>query len=273
MLRVYYDGSIDHEGGSLTLAGLGASDALWPQFEAGWAEALDHHGLKWWHSTDAMSLRVEAFLQVGAVGWDHVRATAALQDLSGLITDFWKAELIKDLREQDGPQILTCTVDLEGYRAARQQNPWLRSAEAICVNVCVGGLVIQRPGDVPMALYFDQGERFMKEIEQVWRKDRKKPELVWPRQVRTIRTSDWKQSYALQAADLLAWSTNRQCRLAGEDDPGAAFFRGLNRVHAFYGQAEIEAEYPPERERERLLRQQRSGRQTVLPDEARITPG
>jgi hypothetical protein len=273
VLKAHFDGSHQPwDGGLLTLAGLAASEVLWPDFDASWLDMLGRHGLKWWHSADAMSLRSDEFLRVGAARWDRLRAEAAFGALSELITDFWKAPLIRDVRRQKGPQIVTCAVDLEGYRAARQRKPWLRSAEAICVHVCVGSLVIQREDDVPIALYFDRGERFMKEVEQVWRKDQKRPELIWPRQVGTIEPLDWQRSYALQAADLLAWSTNRQCRVAGEGAWGASFFQGLNRIHAFHGQAEIKAEYTREGERERLLRQQRTGRQTVFPDELGMTP-
>jgi hypothetical protein len=256
VIKAYYDGANkSHEPGYLTLAGLAASESLWPEFEAKWGSVLDRHGLKWWHTTDAMNTHPGArrdFLKSETDTWDLSMALRAMDDLHAVIGRFWEE------RWQQGFQLFTCSIDLAAYREALRRNKFLRSAEAICVNKCVGTLKMDT--DKTALLYFDRGEAFMKEVEQVWRRDLKKPKLRWPQRFKCIAPLDSRDSRPIQAADLLAWKVNLNCRLATEK--GVSFTNLWNRVHAYYGLEEIEERYTAETERKRAEGIRRAGRKT-----------
>lgn len=106
-------------------------------------------------------------------------------------------------------------------------------------------------------MYFDPNEEFMKTIEQVWRKDRKKPSVPWARQVAAITRVSEKNLIPMQAGDLVAWEDNLTCRENLEVKKLAAMLRGKHV--AYYDLARIEDEYTLERERGRIEGQERAG--------------
>jgi hypothetical protein len=261
MLRAYYDGGA--KGRHLTLAGLASGEAVWPKFERRWAKILRSHNLKWWHSADAMSIQPGTrrdFLIDPGLAWDRNKAEAAKADLRRLISSFHVALLDKrTLRSRF--RILRCLIDLDHYREARARNPYLRSAYAICVNVCVGSLLpITSRG---AHLFLDRGEKFLREIQPVWAVDRRKPAARWMRRLKSITpVTDWREVIPIQAADLVAWSVN--------DNPSRATEKGIARAHIFgrthyyYDLEEIEKQYTRDSERERIEGERRNKRKTSL---------
>jgi hypothetical protein len=255
VLRAYYDGgNKSHERGHMTLAGLAAPEGVWPDFETEWGRALDAYGLRWWHTTDAMSPRGKReFLKPEKAGWNMARAEEAKASLNAVIT-----RSLQGLWRQ-GFQILTCTINLDDYRIARDRNWFLRTAEAICVSDCAGHLLLDEDG--LGHLYFDQGERFLKEAQQIWTKDLRKPHVQWTKQIVGISPRDSRRIYPLQAADLLAWESNRAANVATER--GAARAVGLwGLTHIYYDLEEIEAHYTIASERERAEGIRRARRRT-----------
>jgi hypothetical protein len=268
MLQAYYDGSGKSKSEAtqlLTLAGVAAPEHLWPHFAALWGEVLDRHHLDAWHTAEAMSgkHRRRGFVKPPwRDQWDSGRASAAMAELRALIFRFvsehWPVNF----------QMRVCTVNMEDYRAAKEQNPFLRPAEAICVNACVGDLELPGPEVDRIQLYFDSGEDFMKQVEQVWMKDRKKPHIRWANQITLIKMSS-AESAAIQAADLLAWEFTQKWR--GITEPEGVRVRLWNTSISYYDREAIEKRYTPERERARAERIRRAGRRT--PETRRLDEG
>src|SRR5262245_18518764 len=198
-----------------------------PSFEAGWRTILSAHGLQWWHTTDALAKARRDFrgrrdfLIDPSAPWDLSAAERAKAELHAFVGDFWEQHWPK------GFQLFSCSVDLEAYRRARDEDPLLRSAEAVCVDWCVSTLKLDH--DRAAVLYFDQTEDFMKEAEQVWRKDRNKPHVRWAREVKDILPVNSRKELPVQAADLQAWTVNDTNRRATE--VGASFCDEWGQAH------------------------------------------
>lgn len=255
-LQAYYDGS-GKSGGSrfITLAGIAAPEELWPHFNAQWAEVLARHQLIWWHTSAAMNgspQRAKFVKPAWRNGWNKAKATAARIELFNVILSFHWEEW------KNAFQIRTCTVNMEDYRTARSDNRWLRPPEAICVNTCVGLLKLHR-ADAPLRLCFDRNEEFMKQIEQVWTKDRKKPNVRWAHQIKEITPGTSETTVGLQAADLVAWEVNRAWSITTEV-PLLLPLNGI--VCRYYNREEIDRVYPSNRERKRKSGMDRAGRKT-----------
>jgi hypothetical protein len=254
VIKAYFDGGGNkpHETRILSLVGLAAPDSLWPMFEEAWGVVLKQHGLRWWHSSDAMSadarIKREFLLRTDAL-WNPVLANAAFQDLHAVIKRFWHEY------SRQAIQWYTCCVDLTAYNEAKQRNPLLRSVDAIAINECLGSLVVEADAAL---LYFDRNEGFRKEVEQIWMKDRKKPFVKWARQVKCIEAVNSRETRPVQAADLLAW------KAAVQDTPSMTpgIWRLPGWTLAYYGISEIENAYTPQRERERAERIRANRRRT-----------
>lgn len=253
VIKAYYDGSNkSHEAGYLILCGVATPEGILPSFERRWAEILRARGLRWWHTTDALAGTKRDFLIDPCAPWDRSVAEAAMAELHTFIGDFSVQHW------QRGFQLFSCSVHLESYRRALAADPLLRSAEAICVDWCVGALKLDDDGAA--LLYFDRHESFMKEVEQVWRKDSTKRHLEWPRQIKAISPVDSREVLPVQAADLLAWQVGFNVRHATEK--GAPFCDLWGQTHAYYELEEIKRRYPPETERARVEAIRRAGRNT-----------
>jgi hypothetical protein len=256
-LIAYYDGSgkVD-DSAFVTLAGIAAPEQLWPRFNALWKVALKKHHLLWWHTANAMQSKPKQAQLVEAEyrdAWSEEKAHAAFTDLSGLIYSFVGNE------HNNGFQVLSCTVDMAGYRAAKVSNPWLRAVEAICVNTCVGNLALHESGAF-IRLYFDENESFRKYIDQVWLRTKKRQDAHWPRQIRLIETAKDSDVCALQAADLIAWDRNQTWRTIPDEIPRFSVF-GL--TWRYYDQKAIEEAYPLDKERGRIKRHRDAGLKTA----------
>lgn len=213
-LRGFFDGSFDVSDKTddankvVCLGGISANEDTWPSFERAWGLVLaDLPELDfYWHTTDARrTLGPERFY-------------AAANRLLRVIHDF---------RESDVPSPLitySATIPIADYKLALAEIPSLRKLEAICVNAVIGRIVVPTDGDIPILIYFDENEEFMKHVEQVWRRARRRRRQRkhthrertvrrgWPWQIARIKAfdaDDIDDNYALQAADLVAWVARR----------------------------------------------------------------
>lgn len=255
VLEAYFDGcGQSHDSDLLTLAGLAAPESVWPRFEAKWQEVLTRNHLLYWHTSDAMSMRNLDFVEPAwRARWTIQDSIRAKNELLELIFASIRTESI------NGFQVRSCTVNMADYSAVRSNNKWLRNSEAICVNVVCGGLMLD-PSSVSVHLVFDANERFMHEINQVWVKDKNKPEIRWAQQVDAIIHGKSRKTYALQAADLIAWEDTRNCRRHVLFAHASAAIR--SKVFVYYDLAKIEGEYTVEREKKRAEGLARAGRIT-----------
>lgn len=248
MLRGYYDGggkSDDPNCRFLTLAGLIASESVWEEFEVEWFKVLSEYDLARFHTTDLMRLEKKD-------GWTHERVIE-------LILKLWK--LLGEFRPSFGVRrsnllALTCTVLMEDYRRAKNENSSLREAEAICVNFCTSALpekdLDSDKEPLELIMVFDDKEAFQKTITRVWQDFHRHPEAGWPKQIRNIlrKTRELlvvgsSNAAPLQAADLLAWTMNNK-HICPERMPWADIMVAfaLNHRHKTYDYDAIMKRYP-----------------------------
>jgi Protein of unknown function (DUF3800) len=214
MFRVFLDGSrYEQEPRTLCLGCVVAPDTVWSDFNSKWIATLETFELKSFHMTDAMAGR-GAFER-----WKKDRVDDLLKALTNVITSFFD----RDLR------VKTCLIDMAAYEKAQKELPKLKDPEAICIDFCCGTPIQLGESSTltetqpDLFFCFDQNENFMKFFDSAWRKRRKKKyKGGWPQQVKEVRKASSSVEPGLQAADLIAWSTN-------------AASRGIERayVHAF----------------------------------------
>jgi hypothetical protein len=212
----------------MALAGYAATPAVWTAFEAEWRNALADDSARpscrCLHMKDANALRGEFS---AANGWTRRHVQRLLADLFNRCFS-----PVGPYREVPDALVgASCWVDLEAYRRVCEIHPHFaeKRPEALCVDhvvtIALGQLC---PGVERMALrdlierrqsidlFFDRGEPFRRQIQRVW-DSRPWHRLAMPlRLVNSIRAVDRTSSAAIQAADYLAWHTNRDAVAGGD---------------------------------------------------------
>jgi hypothetical protein len=236
-VQAYYDGSggpSPSNGPSITLAGYAARPEFWAEFEPKWNLVLAGDGrrpaARYLHMKEVNGLQGEFSRERG---WDEQTVKALLVDVGNCLSTAWN----ENQGDADTPQRfsgVSCTVWLNDYASAVAQLPELgkKPPEAICVDVCVsvalrllpqapqGQGILGKTGSVELC--FDTNEGFLRRIFPLWRRPfhkRSRPLQL----VHRIRSADMERTAPLQAADYLAWNTNRH--LAQGDLPS-----GIRRV-------------------------------------------
>ena len=213
-LRAYYDGSgtaHDPNARFLTLAGYVGTPNAWRHLEERWCRVLQRWECAYLHMKDADSLQ-EEFAE--EKGWTTARVKGLLQDLFNECLSPTGWEEFKG--EFHGA---SCTVNLKDYARACADIPSLSSKkpEAICVDfvVTIALMALPETLDKPFGkdgrveLYFDKNESFMCKVDRIWR-SKPSNKLQGPlRLVTSIDAADSRNFAGLQAADFLAWHTNR----------------------------------------------------------------
>jgi hypothetical protein len=192
----YYDGSGKDDTRAISLSGVAAAEPEWASFDSAWKYALDAHGAQCFHMSDAINLR-KRFARKN--GWNEHKVDALIRDLVKIMSGY----------RNRGFQFRSCTVIRDDYARAKSEHPTLRPLHSICVNYCVGGLAV--PRDHEVILYFDRNEAFLHKVNRVWEHLKNKPlsRPPWVDQARNIMKVD-SGYYAIQAADCLSWSVNRE---------------------------------------------------------------
>ena len=224
----HYDGSSSDRNGKavrVTLAGYAANRQVWREVEAVWRRVLaddsTRPGADCLHMWQANALSDEFSL---ANGWTKEKVDSLLNDLSNhCLSPYGTREPIEDSLVG-----AVCTVEIDDYFRAQNECPYLQgmTPEEVCVNYLAEvalGLLPEDPnghmgksGSVEM--YFDRGERFMRTIYRPWQQHRRKSgSLKLIHKIEQARSEDF---VGLQAADFLAWHTNRDWwkRDTGEKD-------------------------------------------------------
>jgi hypothetical protein len=223
-LESYFDGSSDtgawRKGDLVTLAGFAADDSVWAEFDAKWRNALK--GTRQRPEAPYLHMR-EATKGKGPFtyknGWN-------LKKVGFLVTDLltYMQTVDKKRFRQFG-----CTVDLEAYRKLTAQGYLFNDPVDICNEFCPFSVLAWYHADYPGIIhsahyFFDVDEPFKVPFEERWKSE--KGNFLDPTAVRevwslikTVTTGDMRDKPALQAADLLAWSSNR----TRSKNPDAAF--------------------------------------------------
>jgi hypothetical protein len=202
VVKGYFDGSgqIGHRSPrTIVLAGYAASEALWSEFESRWEQMLARHNTGSLHMRDIYPHRDPTTREV--LGWQMKRVKAIVYDATQLLN-----HLDPEHHDLFG---YSCIVYMDDYRRYQQKHPKVREAEAICVDACVGTLIAERGQELSgLQVYFDRGEPFLRTIDRIWRSpSTERP--AWAERVATIAPVDGERILPIQAADLLAWLSNR----------------------------------------------------------------
>lgn len=209
LVQGYFDGSGQTSGKDLfvTLAGYVGPPEAWAVFDERWRGLLTRLGLTHFHMADANARRGEF------KGWSEDRVHAAR---ARLLNECLAPMGWVDFRGQFVGA--ACTVNLKDYARARADLPALKQKEpqAICVDhvVTVALMTLPSRKSEPFGkagkvdLCFDQNESFLHKINRM---SQRKPSLgpAVLDLIGRLRVGDMRQLPGLQAADLLAWHTNR----------------------------------------------------------------
>lgn len=229
-IQAYYDSSgksKDSNTRFLTLAGYVGTPNAWRRFEELWNNVLQRWDCSYLHMSDAYLLRKEF---AKSKGWTQERVNGLLRDIFNecLSPTGWR-----DFKDEFYGA--SCTVNLEDYTKASADMPShsLKEPEAICVDhvVTVALRALPENLNLPLGkegrveLFFDKGEPFMHKVDRIWR-SKPNNRLKGPLQlVSSIVAADMREVIGLQAADFLAWHTNRYYT-HGFDEPTGALAQG-----------------------------------------------
>lgn len=220
-LAAYFDGSSSStrwDKGSVTLAGIGAEDSIWLDFDGQWKTILKGDGRRpeaqYMHMKEAGNLSGEFSYRNG---WNQQKVAALVIDLLRYMQTL----------DKTGLRQFVCTIDLDAHRKLKGEG--YPVDEPFCIfNQCCAEAVLHwyaavYPGLVHSAHYFfDKQEPFKDSFEIEWKRQTEQLVLAAARQenwkfIKSITAVDMKDRPPLQAADMLAWATTRQ--RAGVEKP------------------------------------------------------
>ena len=192
----------------MTLAAFSGSGIQWDYFAEQWNRALDTHQAEFLHTTDALALEGHFSRKKG---WTDAAVEALIDDCVSVIGHCATTRR-GDTFSFIGLRPVTVSVMLDDFRKASRKFPELGAVEQLCAINAVAhctawGLFT---GYNKFQLYFDQGERFYGHVLD--RMENKKAKRAAP-EIRNITCAaevNMRESPALQAADVLAWSVNHR---------------------------------------------------------------
>ena len=207
-MKCFFDGSegTDIHGDTwITLAGFGAPDKSWENFDRVWSRML--HGrypiapyIHMWkiaHGEDPFERRA---------GWTQEKIAALV------------SSAVQLLENRDKMHSFSCRVNLSARQRILNEGYVVYDPERLCAEMCHALFrrwsLTQRLESV--WIFFDRGERFMKPLKDQWLANRTPPhkiatdstKRVWDFMA-NIEEDDAERNPGLQAADMLAWSTSR----------------------------------------------------------------
>jgi len=240
-IRAYIDRSGTSESGCVSLAAFGATDEVWGRFEKGWREILDTapSRIEYMHMKEAMQRRRGGpFSHVK--GWNQANAWTLVFKLVKFMAEFDKTELIN----------FSCVVDMNAWRRLTAEGLSVPSEVDICNYYCIRPAVVATGQSVLMAkqsdivdvtyddlihFVFDRGEPFYEKFRAEWNAgmdefERTGKYSMW-RLVDSITEGNMKTTPGIQAADILAWSLNRE-NTAPEGHYGTGLADIMRRITA-----------------------------------------
>lgn len=239
-LRVHLDSSgkpaIDQ---FITLAGFAAPDELWKDFETGWDKILKGHSPK----ADYVHMKEINALDKGfssPLGWNqHSAFTLAANCL------VYMSHLDKDRF-----CMFYCTVDTGAWHKLKHEGYDIPEPIELCNEFCVFGIQIWYAYKFPLKseifdlktdgqhYVFDRNEEFYLPFRAKWNLEKDNFENTGALSpwilIDDVTEADMKKVPGIQAADILAWSVNRE-HTAPAGYPGKAYLGIMKQVipHGF----------------------------------------
>ncbi len=222
-MEAYFDGSNIggwEKGTLVTLAGYATDDELWASFDDGWNAVLRDSSRR--PAADHLHMRKAAHL---VPPFDHKHGWN-MQRIGFLITD-----LLMYLQTIDKKRFrqFGCTIDLNAHRKVAAEGLVGDSPIQICADhtpkMALAWYTLDYPGLIHSAhFFFDVDEPFKALFEEKWKKEKNNvltpgaSDMIWS-VIKTVTTACMKDKPALQAADLLAWASNRSYAASVRNEP------------------------------------------------------
>lgn len=213
-LKSYFDGSYSGrtwtEGGFLTLAGFAAEESIWVEFDGEWRRILNDDRSRprasYLHMREAAHLEKEFTFRNG---WNQNRVESLIVDL---------LRYFQSVDKQRFRQF-ACTIDLSAHEKLVAEGLKLEDPISMCNRWCpeivLAWYATKYPGIIhSLHYYFDQDEPFEERFKEKCDQEKNKKvgvgafEVFWSL-IRTVANTDMRKTPPLQAADLLAWASNR----------------------------------------------------------------
>jgi hypothetical protein len=239
----YFDGSTG-KNGRVTLGGYLAPPATWKRFSAAWQGVLANAPApcSYLHMVEAHARDPEFSVQKG---WTEAR----VEELIELLLNKCLRPFALNESEDACLIGLCCSIPAEAWEeACRQETRLKRYGQAgVCARFATALALRRLPQDPDapighrtgsLAMVFDRGERFKRQVEEIWERALKRPpgRRGSLSMVSMICEDNMRTTPGLQAADFLAWHVNRwQEHLSDKawwrtltSGPGATFVREFN---------------------------------------------
>jgi hypothetical protein len=218
----------------MTIAGVAAPDELWAEIETKWWEILHNYSprAEYTHMVEINALS-KGFDK--RLGWSH-------QSAFGLV-----AQCLAYMSRLDKQRfrVFHCTVDLEAWQKLTNQGYKIPTPIDLCNEFCVFGIQLWYAYKYPLEseiidlatdaerYIFDRNEQFFLPFRQRWNSEKDKFEATgaispWVL-IGDVTEGEMKKVPGIQAADILAWSVNRD-RTSPEGYPGKSYLQIMKQV-------------------------------------------
>lgn len=186
---------------------MAADDSVWAEFDRGWKDILSSHNppAPYMHMKDAIPLN-EPFTRSN--GWDNRKVYHLIHKLIKFMSGMDKNKFRQ----------FVCTIDMDAYRKLEASGIRMDTPLDICngcPEVILKWYIKDYPGIIEhLHFFFDQTEPFEDNFRKLWKAQKQNSfyphgnDIFWGL-IKTVTSADMRDRPALQAADMLAWSVNR----------------------------------------------------------------
>jgi hypothetical protein len=194
------------------LACFSGSAKTWRSFEKEWKDVLKRHNAPESNNNVPYFHAKEAYHNQGGYnGWNAGKVSMLADDLIGVIGN----HIYSEKHPKNDLIAYSQTIKRSDYNIIKGNKPLLRDINLICLDHCFGCIIchplLQTENDRKrnkVVLKFDQNEVFFSIVTRLHQlKGEKRP--YWSDMINNIQQVNMKENYGIQAADILAWASNR----------------------------------------------------------------
>jgi hypothetical protein len=231
-IKVFLDGSGQFADDYITLAAFAGNDEMWEGFEDEWVKILNGHipPAKYVHMRELVR-QIKWFDR--KFGWTPKNSFALV----------FKCLMYMQRLDKKRFRMFRCSVDLAAWRKLKAETYQLPEPLEIFTKFCfeciVGWYFLKHPDILdPMNgavhFFFDKDEPFRQPFEDKWKSETKNLDArrgdwnAWTL-VKEVAAVEMRDVPGVQAADILAWSANREGTQTG-DIPGISIAEIMRQV-------------------------------------------
>jgi hypothetical protein len=236
-LRIHLDSSGKSADQFMTLAGFAAPDEFWTDFEIKWNKILEGHTPK----ADYVHMKEINALSKGfdkRLGWNQPNAFRLVNNCLVCMSRLDKERF----------RMFYCTVDIGAWHKLKNEGYEIPGPIDLCNEFSVFGVQLWYAYKFPLKTevfdlktdgehyVFDRNEEFYLPFRAKWNLEKDNFENTgalspWVL-IDDVTEADMRKVPGIQAADILAWSVNRE-HTAPNDFPGKAYLEIMKQVIPF----------------------------------------